>query len=277
MLKGDATDPSAANLQKDPCSFWIHPHLCRQIEGLDGDRAAMLGMKIIQHLRLMEAQDSDDAEPAEEGHQTLVFLWAVERGFTNPASLGDLPNNPKLDKKCCNVLGKLLPWEDPGHGSRGSAPPARAPGRGGAGGTSGGAGGTSTEDLNKSLVQNLTALTKQLLEVTEQEERKKSMKSLLSPEPEELFTLLCAKDWRNKKPKTSPFIDKLLANENMTKALGIIRAAVANWNGAASENGIAKFLSMGCTAPDINDRPGGFTIFMFHPLSHRRMRSDAFL
>ena len=266
-LEGDETDTSAAILQKDPCSFWIHPFLYRHIKGSAGDRAAELGMKVIHYLRLVEAEDSDQSGSAAEGYFALVFLWAVEKGFTSPVSLGDLPDNSALDEKCHEILRKLLPREDPDDGTRASDSR-------GAGGTGGGTGGTTTEDLNQSLMLNLTALTKQSLEVTERAEKKKSMKSLLSPEAEELFTLLCARNWRDEKPKTSPFIDKLLADKNMTKALGIIRGATADWTGAVSEKGMVKFLSTGYTAPDIDDRPGGFTIFMFRPLSHRRTRSE---
>jgi hypothetical protein len=37
------------------------------------------------------------------------------------------------------------------------------------------------------------------------------------------------------------------------------------WNGLVSAKGLAKFLAIGYGAPDIDQQPGGFTIFMFWP------------
>ena len=265
-LMGGAEDTPVAALEKEPSSFWLHPFIYRSIKGTAGGRAAELGLDLISALREVDA-DEKSKEGASEGHRALVFLWAVEKGYASQVTLGDLPDLQALDEKCQGILDKLRPGSPTGSGS-----PA-----GGGDGSAGAGSGAGTEggvDLNKALMRNLTALTEQTLKTTEREEKKKSMKSLLSPEAEKLFTVLCATDWRDKEPETSEFLDKLLADKNMTKALGIIRSASANWKGAVSEKGFAKFLTTGYAAPDIDDRPGGFSVFMFRPLSHRRPRSE---
>ena len=257
-------------LEKEPCSFWLHPFLYRQVKGVASGKAADLGSEIVKSLRIIAADEKEDKGAEETGYRTLVFLWAVEKGYATTVSLGDLPDDENLDKKCRGILDKLRPPGPPGP-SEGGAP------TGGSGGSAGAGAGTETEgdgSLSRALMQNLTALTEQTLKTSEREEKKKSMRSLLAPEAEELFTLLCAADWRDEKPETSEFLDKLLSDKNMTKALGIIRSASTKWAGAVSEKGFAKFLTTGYAAPDIDDRPGGFTVFMFRPLSHRRPRSE---
>lgn len=102
----------------------------------------------------------------------------------------------------------------------------------------------------------------------------KLMVNLFAPEDEMLFTLLCATGWHDEKPRVPKFMVRLLADKNMTRALNIVESATKKWKGIVSEKGIAKFLASGYIAKDIDDRPGGFTIFMFRPRSYRKARSE---
>ena len=96
-LAGEDGCEDVTKLGKQPCSFWIHPFLFRQINGVAGGRAANIGLKVIESLRLLEA-DEDDSSSAAEGYQTLVFLWAVERGYATNVPLYDPPTDEGLQQ-----------------------------------------------------------------------------------------------------------------------------------------------------------------------------------
>ena len=167
--------------------------------------------------------------------------------------------------KCFDdILGSIHSPSDPTHGDQGGAPAGEA---GRSGNTAAGGG---LDPLSRALVQNLNAFARQSLENTEREARKKSMKSQLAPDAVTLFTVLCAQDWSDYRPTASVFTEKLMADKNMNKALGIIRTATTEWDGAWSESGITSFLATEYVAPDIDDRPGGFSIFNFRPLSAKQ-------
>jgi hypothetical protein len=239
-LSGGSDDPDVSELGKWPVTFWLHPYLYRAVNGVDRIEAAAMGCAVIRTAEELIAGEEGDGEASEPQHfyKLLVFLWAVDKGYTSPVPLSDLPNSVRLDDCCQEVVNRL------------SAPPAPAPAAAAA--VPAGAAQTSGDDdeIKKALLLNLTTMTESTLAAQERDERKKSMRSRLSPEAESLFTLLCARDWRDSKPSLPSFTEKLLADKDLNKALGILRAFTANWKGAVSEKGFAKFLATGYVAPD---------------------------
>ena len=255
-------DPAVSTLASRPGTFWMHPYLYRELRGVDRAKASELATRIITIVKSLQEDADDDNTLAEQVHQLLIYLWAVDRGYAPVVSLLDLPNSTSLDNRCQEISAAVLPSPAPVAPVPATTTPAAAI-----------ASGTGDSDLQKALIQNLTTMTESALAAQERDERKKSMKSRLSPEAEALFSLLCASGWRDYTPTMPQFTEKLLADKDLNKALGILRAFTAKWKGSVSEKGFAKFLSTGYSAPDIEDRPGGFTLFMFRPLHRRRTRT----
>jgi hypothetical protein len=108
-------------------------------------------------------------------------------------------------------------------------------------------------------------MTEHQLKETERETKKRSMTSRLSIEASDMFTLLSAKDWSDKKPKINLFTEKLTEDKDAMKALNLIASCTREWKGVVSEKGLTQFFTTGYAALDVSIQPGGFTIFMFKP------------
>jgi hypothetical protein len=87
------------------------------------------------------------------------------------------------------------------------------------------------------------------------------MTSRLSIEASDMFTLLSAKDWSDKKPKINLFTE----DKDAMKALNLIASCTREWKGVVSEKGLTQFFTTGYAALDVSIQPGGSTIFMFKP------------
>jgi hypothetical protein len=117
------------------------------------------------------------------------------------------------------------------------------------------------------MIRNLTAMTASHLKRDAREERKKSMLSRMSPEAKGLFDMLAAKDWRDGNPSMNSFMKHLMADKDANRALSIMRTRTKDWGGQVSEKGLLNFFASGYEAPDIHEQPGGFSIFMFRPVT----------
>jgi hypothetical protein len=96
------------------------------------------------------------------------------------------------------------------------------------------------------------------------------MHSQLSQEVAPLFSLLLAPDWQHKEPQFKSFMRQLVSDKNSQQALRIIW--MKKWSRQVSEKALGGFFMAGYAARDINKLPGGFTIFVFQPVSlHRSM------
>ena len=126
-------------------------------------------IKIAKQLKTMADDEGGDITTANEGYNTMVFLWAVEKGYASAVALSDPPDNEELDSKCNAIRRKLRP------AVVASRDPAPEDDLGG-------------DRLQQVLAQNLAALTQQTLAAAQRDERKKSMSSMLTPEAESLFT-----------------------------------------------------------------------------------------
>ena len=60
----------------------------------------------------------------------------------------------------------------------------------------------------------------------------------------------------------------------MQRNLGLFRNATLKWKGVISPKGLTKFMATGYAALDIDESPGGLTIFMCHPLKKRNNRTE---
>ena len=110
-------DPDVSDLAKWPVTFWLHPYIYQAINGVDRIEAAAMGCAVVhtaEELIAGEEGDGDASEP-KHFHKLLVFLWAVDKGYTSRVPLSDLPNSVRLDDCCQEVLDRL------------SAPPAPVP------------------------------------------------------------------------------------------------------------------------------------------------------
>jgi hypothetical protein len=118
------------------------------------------------------------------------------------------------------------------------------------------------------MIKNLTTITASHLKRDAKEDRKRSMLSRLAPEAAKLFDLLSAKDWNNSGPKTmSPFLKDLISNKDSHWASGIMLTRTKKWSGEISNKGLLSTFANGFAATDIQESPGGFTIFMFCPIT----------
>lgn len=124
------------------------------------------------------------------------------------------------------------------------------------------------------MMRNLSAMTASALRRDEREVQKKSMLSRLSPEAAKLFPLLSAQDWEHKEPRLNSFMKQLVSDKDSQRALGIMQTQTKKWSGQVSEKGLMGFFSAGYAARDIDEQPGGFTIFMFRPVSIHRPKAQ---
>jgi hypothetical protein len=127
--------------------------------------------------------------------------------------------------------------------------------------------------MEMAMMRNLTAMTSAALKRDKREDKRKSMLSRLSPEAARLFSLLSAQDWHDKDPKLNPFMRQLVSDKDSLRALGIMQTQTKKWSGQVSEKGLMGFFSSGFAARDIDEQPGGFTVFMFRPVSVHRPKS----
>jgi hypothetical protein len=117
------------------------------------------------------------------------------------------------------------------------------------------------------MIRNLAAMTASQLKRDSRDEKKKSMLLRLSPEAGKLFDLLAARDWDDENPKMSRSMRDLVSDRDSQRALAIIKTQTKRWSGLVSEKGLLGFFANGFAANEIQESPGGFTIFMFKPLT----------
>jgi hypothetical protein len=67
---------------------------------------------------------------------------------------------------------------------------------------------------------------------------------------------------------------QLISDKDALRALGIMQTQTKKWPGQVSEKGLMGLFSSGYVARDIDKQPGGFTAFMFWPVSVHRPRSQ---
>jgi hypothetical protein len=122
-------------------------------------------------------------------------------------------------------------------------------------------------DLQSLMMKNLAAMTASQLEKDSRDEKKRSMLANLAPEASIMFRLLSARDWYVEKPKINSFMKSLVVDKSSNRALNIMMMHTKKWSGQASEKGLLEFFATGYAARDIHEQPGGFTIFMFRPVT----------
>ena len=87
----------------------------------------------------------------------------------------------------------------------------------------------------------------------------------MSPKTAKMFDLLSAKDWKDTIPETNSFVKLLLEDKGMARAVEIVQSEMKRWDGSVTGNGLSQFLSSGYINKNLDDKPGGFTFFMFRP------------
>jgi hypothetical protein len=122
-------------------------------------------------------------------------------------------------------------------------------------------------------MQGVIAMTRFQKKAFERDNKKKSMLSRLSKQQAQLFTLLSARDWHDYRPKINQATEGLLEDRDPEKAWNLVQDWTRHWSGQVSKGGLISFLSQGFEAHDVDEQPGGFTLFMFSPLADARPRS----
>jgi hypothetical protein len=115
------------------------------------------------------------------------------------------------------------------------------------------------------LVQNINAITVRQLEERDRERKKASMLNALGSESQKLFILLSAKDWDDTKPRLNSFMRELVSDKRMARAIEIVHSEMKRWDGTITASGWVQFLSSGYICKSLDDKPSGFTFFMFRP------------
>jgi hypothetical protein len=95
----------------------------------------------------------------------------------------------------------------------------------------------------------------------------RSVLGKLSERQKDLFTLLAAKDWYDTRPALNRATERLLSSRVPEKQWNLIEDWSRKWPGLVSKQGVVQFLSSGYASKTL---PGGFTVFMFSPLKHRK-------
>jgi hypothetical protein len=134
--------------------------------------------------------------------------------------------------------------------------------------------GSPIDALLPALVQNLTASTAMFLKTADREAQKKSILLKLATDSTTLFAVLSAGHWRDTAPVLNRFTAQLVQDRDAASSIDQFMSTTRTWNGLVSAKGHAKFLAVGYGAPDIDQQPGGFTIFMFWPRHVAATRSS---
>jgi hypothetical protein len=115
------------------------------------------------------------------------------------------------------------------------------------------------------MMQNISMLSSSSTNLRTREEDRKSMISKIIREDGLLFTLFSAESWREDHPRLSSFTKELMANKDIQVALAQIKRKAMEWPGLISQKQLAKFLRNGFIDPDLEESPGGFTVFISRP------------
>jgi hypothetical protein len=275
------------------------------------NRAADLALAIIKSLSDSK-KETQAVDRANETHNLLLFLWAVEKSLTTKVTLGDPPDSEIFDNRCQSILAKLSPRRNRSTSSSKDKSPSTtstvktSPTRSKSSESGSSRSRSRSRSPNESrcrtnsrsrsrsrsrrneprrrdpkdanmemvMMRNLTAMTASALKRDAREVRKKSMLSRLSPEAARLFSLLSAQDWQHKDPSLNSFMKSLVSDKDSQRALGIMQTQTKKWSGQVSDKGLMGFFASGYAARDIDEQPGGFTVFMFRPVSIHRPKSQ---
>jgi hypothetical protein len=112
------------------------------------------------------------------------------------------------------------------------------------------------------LIQGVTALTRGQLEASERERKKSSVLSRLSRRQTFLFDALSASDWRDENPKRTKEADMILEDRDVERNWNLLIDLTEKLPGGVSKPPFIQFLTKGFI---LQERPGGFTAFMFSP------------
>lgn len=112
------------------------------------------------------------------------------------------------------------------------------------------------------LIQGMTALTKSQLEIAERDRRKKSVLSRLSQRQVFLFDALSARSWSDYNPVKTREAELMLEDRDVERNWNLMVDMTEKWPGSISKPAFIQFLTKGFVS---QDRPGGFTVFMFGP------------
>jgi hypothetical protein len=112
----------------------------------------------------------------------------------------------------------------------------------------------------------VTVLADGQVRAIEKEKRKSSVLGRLDEEQKSLFTLLAATDWRDSHPTMPKEALRLLEDRDAEKTWNIVRGWERLWPGTISKPAFIQFLASGYIG---ENRPGGFTAFMFSPPRQR--------
>jgi hypothetical protein len=265
-LVGGEYEESTRTLDKLPNLLWIHQTVFSALGGKANMRAIDAAILIITQIKTDTTASGDDDEEEVDSdaapittmqrdcHLLLTFLWAVANGFSQNVPLTDPPDSPIFHAKGQQLMDEIygLPTTAAGAGtgtSANAAPPT----------------GNPIDALLPALVQNLTASTAMFLKTADREAQKKSILSKLATDSATLFTVLSAANWRDTAPALNRFTAQLVQDRDAASSINQVMSTTRTWNGLVSAKGLAKFLAVGYGAPDIDQQPGGFTIFMFWP------------
>jgi hypothetical protein len=112
-LEGEEGTRLVSDLNMKTNSFWIHPTTFVAFGGPKTFRASSLAQLVIASLR---NEDGESSEPSEEAsselYSLLVFLWAVERGYSTSVGVVDPPDTDEFDAISGRIVGRLSSQEN---------------------------------------------------------------------------------------------------------------------------------------------------------------------
>jgi hypothetical protein len=259
-LTGGKSEESTSTLSQLPNLFWTHQSVFGVLKGKASLKATEAAMMIINQIRSLDSdEDSEEGKEPDDAPATktqqdcyllLTFLWTVANGFCTNVPLSDPPDTQIFHAKGQDVLEEIY-----GRMPASAPPTARA----------GEQAINTTDALLPALVQNLTASTALFIKTADREAQKKSILSKLATNSATLFTVLSAANWTDTAPTLNRFTKQLVQDQDAASSINQVMSTTRSWDGLVSAKGLAKFLAVGYGAPDIDQQPGGFTIFMFWP------------
>jgi hypothetical protein len=256
---GELEEEDNAILQGMPNHILVNFDIFNVADGTKIINAAKLAHDLIQWLQIDDSDDDEvaDLKRMETGavEWVLAFLWAVATEKTQHIELGDIPEDPGLNKlirsfkeKAEGRSARLVSFEN--SLERGVTQ-------------------EGAEAIALSSSQTMVLALNRLQESQDVEkarrENKESLLKSMGPDQKGLFTSLCTTNM-DEAPVMTDFVKELTKSKSPQKAISLLKATTRDWAGTFSGGGCHCFLSGGFLSTDTNRaNPGGFSVFMFFP------------
>lgn len=122
------------------------------------------------------------------------------------------------------------------------------------------------EEVVRGMLQINQLLGASQVEQRAREAKKRSVLGKFDDEQRDLFDLLAAEDFDDRRPRMCSEARHFFEDKDLAHLQGVVNGWQRRWGGTVRTNALIQFTASGYLAPD---SPGGFTVFMMSPKKER--------